>query len=653
MSNLPFSERTAKYHPLLRKQLDRARKHRQDNLLEYLFSLINQVYEDGDKERRMIEHTMSVMTAELNEAYDNLMAQKLNLEKSQERYLLVAEAAQDGLWDWDLIDNTFYFSPRFREILEIPTNHEFNCLDHWFALIPEDDRDRIKRQIDLHLEGATPRIECEFPIKTFLGRQRFMQVRALAARTQGKATRLSGSQTDITERKRQEKALFSAAFHDELTGLANRVLFFERLNQCLAREMRLGAKRSALLFIDLDRFKYINDSLGHEFGDEVLKLVAEVLKTHTRPDDTVARLGGDEFTVLLDSIDNIDIAIATAERILGQLNRPYEIQGREVYIASSIGLSMIDNPRMDPESILRNADLAMYEAKSAGKARLEIFDKKQHDRILWRMQSESDLRKVVARSELEVFYQPIVNLQNGQVKSFEALVRWFHPKKGYISPAVFIPIAEEVGLIGKIGQMVLEKVCKQITTWQTDLPIEFCPNVAVNLSVRQLMDNANYQNVLNILKNFKDITPYLKLEVTESVIMSDPDLIIKRLQEIHELGVKLSIDDFGTGYSSLSYLHNYPFQTLKIDRTFISTMMVDQKSERLVASIIGLAKDLSLEIIAEGVETEEQMNRLIDMQCDFAQGYYFSHPMNASDATTIVHSQQTFPIKDMSERERA
>lgn len=638
-------------HNLLRKQLDRVDSYVGKDKEAYFLSLIDEAYVESDKERRLSEHTMDVMSEELMEANQDLLKQTEELKKTQERYSLAAEAANDGLWDWDLEKGTVYYSNRWREMLSIPKNIELNEITDWYKRIHPHHVKDVKSAIENHLKGDHDRIEVEYKIKTETGRYIWAHARGLASRDEtGKPVRVAGSQTDITVRKDHEQALFRAAFHDELTGLPNRALFVDRLSQVIEREKRLGEKPAAVLFIDLDRFKYINDTMGHEYGDEVLKNVAKILKNNMRSCDTVSRLGGDEFTILLDSVDDLAEASEIANRLLPQLNRSYEMKGREVFISASIGLTLVDCSVLDAESILRNADLAMYHAKTSGKARLEIFDHQQHERVLQRMQTESDLRKVVSRGELEVYYQPIIDLKTGKIRSFEALLRWFHPEKGEISPAQFIPLAEEVGLIGGIGQKVIEEVCDQVKEWVTAVGKSKCPKVSANLSVSQLIDDRHFDKLYKRIKNSTKSLDHLLLEITESVIMTDSGMVLDRLEKLSKLGLGLCIDDFGTGYSSLSYLHSYPYDVLKIDRSFITLITCDKKSERLVSSIIGLAKDLGLETVAEGIETEAQMKKLQELGCDLGQGFFFSKALTRKKATNLIVTQKTFPVEPVKSR---
>lgn len=636
-------------HNLLKKQVGRAINKDGSSNINTLLSFVDEAYSEHDRERRLTERTMDVMSTELMEANQDLLRQTKELKIEQSRYSLAAEAANDALWDWNLVADTVYYSPRWCEMLLVPKSQELNSIEDLYSRMHPDDLPLLKDMIQKHIDGIYPRIEIEFRLRNIMGQYIWVLFRGLARfDEEGKATRIAGSQTDITIKKQHEVALYKAAYHDELTGIPNRSLFIDRLTQVIKREQHLGEKLSAVLFIDLDRFKYINDTMGHEFGDAVLKNVAQILLNNVRPIDTVARLGGDEFTVLLDSVENIEEAMQIAKRLLVNLNQSYEINGKDVFIASSIGLTVVGNNSISAQNILRNADLAMYEAKSTGKSRLAIFDSQHHQRLLSRMETEAELRKAASKGDLDVHYQPIIDLKTGEIVSFEALMRWFHPQKGYISPAIFIPIAEEVGLIGEMGEEILRKVCQQIEYWVEEIKNRPCPHVAVNISGRQLLDEKYYNQLVGIIKNFKH-SSYLFLEITEGAVITDPTLAIERLTKIKELGVGLCIDDFGTGYSSLSYLHNYPCDILKIDQSFIKLLSCDKKSERLTTSIIGLAQDLGIKTVAEGVETEKQASKLRKLNCDFGQGFYFSKALTKEYATQLILNNRSFVFKDFEE----
>lgn len=565
------------------------------------------------------------------------------IRASEERYSLAAKSANDGLWDLDLATDEVYYSDRFREILKLKGNVPLQSMKEWYSYVHEEDKELLPELIEKHLDDQNEKIDLECRLITVNEEEIWVRIRGLAAYDSNHTpVRIVGYMSDITEQKSHDQALYQAAFHDELTGLANRALFMNRLEQVIARVKRLGENMAAIMFLDLNRFKSINDTLGHQIGDEVLKIVATVLKTHTRPTDTISRIGGDEFTVLLDPIESIEEAEQIASRILEQLNKAYDIREKDVYIGSSIGLSLIDDPNAEAQILLRNADLAMYQAKTNQKEGIEIFDQQKHNLLLDNMEIENDLRNAVKNDELLVYYQPIIDLKTGHVISFESLMRWRHPQRGFVSPGVFIPLAEELGLIGTVGLFTVESVCKQLRTWQAET--EDCPNISVNVSVRQLMDNKMYAELHETLSALGDLTRFISVEVTETVIMQDPNTIIERLKELRSLKMKIYMDDFGTGYSSLSYLANFPLDIIKIDQAFVASILTDNKAERLVASIVRLAEDLGLKTVAEGVETEEQMQKLIDLNCNYGQGHYFAKAMNAQVAREIVYNNTKFDI---------
>jgi diguanylate cyclase (GGDEF)-like protein/PAS domain S-box-containing protein len=436
---------------------------------------------------------------------------------------------------------------------------------------------------------------------------------------------------DITDRKRAEERLLHEAMHDVLTGLPNRALFMDHLKLSVERVKRRDDRLFAVLFLDLDRFKIINDSLGHMVGDQLLVGIARRLETCLRPGDTVARLGGDEFTILLEDLNGAAEAIDVAERLQKSLARPFNLNGHEVFTTVSIGIALSATGYDRPDDVLRDADTAMYRAKMLGKARHEVFDKTMHALAMNLLQMESDLRRAVERGEFFLQYQPIITLEVGAVRGFEALVRWRHPERGLVSPDDFIPIAEETGLIIPIGQWVLEEACRQIHQWQEQLP-QYPPlQISVNLSVKQFM-NPDLIKHINAALVETGVDPHsLKLEITESMVMENVEAAIAMMGQLRSLGIELSIDDFGTGYSSLSYLHRFPISTLKIDRSFVSRMTSNNENAEIVRTIIMLARSLKMDVVAEGVETAEQLAQLKALDCEYGQGYYFSKPLSAED----------------------
>jgi diguanylate cyclase (GGDEF)-like protein/PAS domain S-box-containing protein len=461
-------------------------------------------------------------------------------------------------------------------------------------------------------------------------------------------TRLIFQIQDITDRKRAEGQLLHDAFHDTLTGLPNRALFIDRLRQSLARAKRLGAHKFAVLFLDLDRFKVINDSLGHMVGDQLLIGIARRLETCLRPGDTVARLGGDEFTILLEDIVDICEAINVAERVEKELSSPFNLGGHEVFTTVSIGIASSEIGYERPDDILRDADTAMYRAKSMGKARHEVFDRTMHAHAMNLLKLETDLRRALERQEFALFYQPVISLETLCITGFEALIRWQHPEYGFISPAEFIPVAEETGLILPIGQWVLREACRQMREWQqyidTDVPL----SISVNLSAKQFMQPDLMKQVKDALSETGLAPQCLKLEITESVVMENIEMTTDMLRQLREFGVESSIDDFGTGYSSLSYLHRFPSSTLKIDRSFVSRMNDHSENAEIVRTIIMLARNLGMSVIAEGIETKAQLEQLRAMTCEQGQGYYFAKALSSKDAFSLIEGEfigRSLPLK--------
>jgi diguanylate cyclase (GGDEF)-like protein/PAS domain S-box-containing protein len=439
---------------------------------------------------------------------------------------------------------------------------------------------------------------------------------------------------DITKRREAEYQLVHEATHDSLTGLPNRSQFTEILEHAIKHNS--GENRFAVLFLDLDRFKIINDGLGHIVGDKLLIAIAERLTKCLRASDRVARFGGDEFTILANNLANPNEAILLAERLQNELAKPFEFNGQEVFTSVSIGITYSNSSKRLPEDFLRDADTAMYCAKGGGKARYQVFDSKMHENSLSLLKKESDLRRAIERDEFKLYYQPIHNLQTNEITEFEALIRWEHPEKGLVSPADFIPIAEETGLIISIGKWVLEESCRQMSIWQKEFPHFPDLGISINLSAKQLLQGDFAKQLELILQESGISASRVKLEVTESSVMENADTALKILREFKKLGVRISSDDFGTGYSSLSYLNKFPFDSLKIDRSFVGKIDSDAKSEEIIRAILRLAENLNLEVVAEGIETVDQLNRLMEFGCVYGQGFYFSKPVISQTATDLL-----------------
>ncbi|MBA3582133.1 MAG: EAL domain-containing protein [Gammaproteobacteria bacterium] len=460
----------------------------------------------------------------------------------------------------------------------------------------------------------------------------------------GRLTHFIGVARDITRWKRMEDQRRHDALHDPLTGLANRTLFIDHLNNAILRIQRRPESQFAVLFIDLDRFKNINDVMGHKYGDKLLIAIGERLQQFIRPGDTVARLGGDEFSILLEEIAYADDATFISDRIQDLLSSPLALDNKEVFTTASIGIALSTGNYHSAEDMLRDADTAMYKAKAEGRARYEIFDAELHAKAAATLQMETNLRRAIEKSEFEVHYQPIVSLANGHVVSFEALIRW-HGNKGSISPAEFIPLAEETGMIVPIGYWVMREACLQLQRWRRLYPQVPIRTISINLSPRQFSQIDLVEHIDRIISDTGINPTAINFEITESVVMENAECINAILAQFKSMKIKLSMDDFGTGYSSLSYLHRLPIDTLKIDRSFV--MRLDSgpvpAQSQIVDTIITLAHNLNLDVVAEGIETAEQLRKLRSLGCEYGQGFYFSPAMSSEQAEVLMQKLTVHP----------
>ncbi len=493
-----------------------------------------------------------------------------------------------------------------------------------------------------HVEELVVRIKHQLSLQA--AKQEITRLNALLEqRVQQRTCELEATNAtltrEISERQKIEDKLLYDALHDSLTQLPNRVLFMERVKNALSRTRRNPAYKFAVLFIDLDRFKIVNDSLGHAVGDQLLIAIARQLEGCLREADTVARLGGDEFTVLLESIDDLEDAIEIAERIQAAIKSHFCLEGHRIFTSASIGIAVGSAQYEKMEDILRDADIAMYRAKEMGRSCYAIFDQNMYYQTLRLLHLESDLRQALERNEFLLHYQPIISLITGKLSGFEALVRWEHPKQGFVSPGEFIPMAEDTGLIVPLGEWVLREACRQMQAWQSQYPEAQELRISVNLAGKQLQEPDLIDKIDAILAQTQLDGQSLRLELTESMLMERTEEIIAILQQIRDRQIQLSIDDFGTGYSSLSYLHRFPVTTLKIDRTFVSNMSSDAENFEIVRTVITLAHTLSMEVVAEGVETIEQSTQLKGLGCELSQGYLFSKPLDRRAAENLLRSQ--------------
>ncbi|MBM3533279.1 MAG: EAL domain-containing protein [Alphaproteobacteria bacterium] len=590
---------------------------------------------------RVIERLLAPMTGggfvvTLSDVTDRRRAE-LRLIESEERYALASDGANDGLWDWNLATNRLYLSPRWKAMLALAEEDVGDEPSEWMGRVHPDDIEKLSALLESHLAGHTPHFECEHRVRRSDDQYLWVVARGLAVRDGlRRATRIAGSLTDLTDRKYREAQALHVALHDPLTQLPNRALFLDRVAQAMARAKRAGKSSFAVLSLDLDRFKLVNDSLGHHQGDELLVGVGARLSGFVGAGQTVARPGGDEFAVLIEEVAGPVEARALAERLLAELGQPIAIDGRQLVVTGSAGLALYEPSYDRAEDMLRDAELAMYRAKSLGKARAELFHPSLHGHALHLLTLENDLRHAIGRKELQLFFQPVVSLKTGRVAGFESLVRWHHPRRGLLGPNEFITLAEETGVIGQIGAWVLEEACRRMRTWQARFPSEPPLTVSVNLSIRQFNQIDLVTEIVETLSRSGWRPGKLKLELTETALMQNATRAAHILSQLKAAGIGVSLDDFGTGYSSLSYLHALPFDTLKIDKAFVSGMSYERSKLEIVRAILLLAHNLKMDVVAEGVETIEQLAQLRALDCEYAQGYLFAPPLDAEAAEQLL-----------------
>jgi diguanylate cyclase (GGDEF)-like protein/PAS domain S-box-containing protein len=569
------------------------------------------------------------------------------LRRSGERLALAAEGANDGLWQWHLQTQEFYVSGRWRAMIGLPAHAAIGGPGEWLERVHADDIANLKAALDAHLAGSTQVFQHEHRIRHEDGTYRRFLCRGVAVRGAGrKPDRIAGSLTDTTEQAIAQERLRSVGFLDSLTGLFNRAVFVDGLGRWLDECRRRGLRNAfAVLYLDLDRFKIVNDSLGHMVGDQLLIAASRRLESCLRQGDALARLGGDEFAIFLNGLNDDTQANAIALRIQDALSAPFSIAGREVFTSASIGIAFGPAHYTNPDEIMRDADTAMYHAKSRGKSRHEVFDADMHARVLDRLSLENDLRRAIASNDFEVHYQPIVSLTSGMCVGFESLVRWTRNGES-VSPVTFIPIAEELGLIEPLGTWVLQEACRTFANWQRQFPAAGLDCITVNVSSRQLVQQ-NFPRVVQQAVRQTGLKPAdLRVEITETALLDSPGEAALVLRELRDFGVKVYLDDFGTGYSSLSHLHKLPVDALKIDRSFVNSLLLPGRPA-IVESILALARTLNTSVVAEGIESDVQARELERLGCTHAQGFLFSRPLSTQSAEGLVMASRPLGPKGM------
>jgi diguanylate cyclase (GGDEF)-like protein/PAS domain S-box-containing protein len=591
---------------------------------------------------RSLQGALRALATQVSLALESAtLAEEVHRRASEERFSSLVQHASDLITVLDADATVVYQSPSIERVLGYAPEEIVGT--NFDRLL---DRDEKSRLLHLLADGSayagsdTEVLDCSLRHRDGTLRQ-FEVLHTNLLRDEAVRGIVLNSR-DVSERKAFEEQLAHQAFHDPVTNLANRALFAERVRHAVARNRR-ESNGLAVIFMDLDDFKTINDSLGHAAGDQVLMEVAKRLDTSIRSSDTAARFGGDEFAILLEDIENAQEAADTAERILESLTEPLSLDQKEIVIRSSLGISVVEGAEpADAEELIRNADAAMYIAKRDGKGGYRLFEPAMHEGVLARLELRADLQRAIASDQLELYYQPVVRLDNGGVCGVEALLRWRHPERGIVGPDDFVPLAEEMGLIVPIGRWVLREGCRQAKLIQEALPADPPLSMAINLSVKQLQHSDIVGDVREALAESGLPPASLTLEITETVMMTDTELAVQRLQELRALGVRLAMDDFGTGYSSLSYLSRFPVDVLKMDRSFL-TGGASPEASGLATAVVALGRTLDLEVVAEGIEFSEQWETLRDLGCELGQGFLFAKPMQAEDAVEFLRSRQSAP----------
>ncbi|MFZ0148769.1 MAG: EAL domain-containing protein [Xanthobacteraceae bacterium] len=562
-----------------------------------------------------------------------------------ERRALALTGAGDMIWDWDVSADKVFTSPETEAALGLKHGALEGPAAKWLDVLHQADRDRFRATLDSVLEQRRGRVVQDFRMRTADGHYLWFALRARpVVGSDGEVVRLVGTISDVTEFKTAEERLLHDAVHDNLTGLPNRELFLDRLKAVLGLAKSDAALRPTVLVIDIDRFKQVNDSVGMAVGDSILLTLARRLGRLIKPQDTLARLAGDQFGMILLSERDSARITAFAETIRKTLRAPITFRDREIFLTASIGLALGGGDPEQAEDLLKDAELAMYHAKRTGGDRIDVFKDAMRARKSDRLSVESELRRALERDEITILYQPIVRLEDRTVAGFEALARWNHPKLGRLSPAEFINIAEETGLIVQLGLSVLDRAARQLSSWQRTVRHREPLFVSVNVSSRQLLRHDLIQDLRTVLARAPLTRGSLKLELTESTVMENPEQAAQMLQRIRELGAGLALDDFGTGYSSLAYLQRFPFDTIKIDQSFVR---MSNKGTRpvILRSMIALAHDLGMDVVAEGAETDSDAVELFQLGCEYAQGFAFGEPMSAERARALLEPE-TSAVRD-------
>ncbi|PRR79183.1 Cyclic di-GMP phosphodiesterase Gmr [Clostridium liquoris] len=589
-----------------------------ENSIKIKYEELSNIYEE-----------LAVTEGELRDKYEELRRNEEALRISEERYRLAVEGANDALWDWDFLNNKFFISEKWKKEMgyeDIEKN--LSIIGKWTRLIHPEDLDNALNTLKDYLMGKAPYLICEYRMKYKDEGYKWVLARGKILRDyKGRPIRMAGSLSDITNKKIYEEKIKQLAYYDRLTGLPNFHFLKEKIKEKIVECN--DKDKFALFLIDLDNFRNINDTLGHRFGDEVLIAVSNELKKVLDEKDIICRMSQDEFLIFKNCIQDKEEAALTAEKILKHFHNPVIVDEHEIYTTVSIGVDIYPNNGGDSYTLLKNVDSAMYIAKKNGRNRYEFFHKSIYNSIVEKTKLEADLRKAVENNDFLLYYQPQMNLNTGEIIGVEALVRWKHPQRGIVSPGEFIPLAESTGLIVPLGKWVLEAACKQNKLWQK-LGYKSI-NISVNVSSLQIQHGDFIEIVKNTLNEIGMDPKLLDIEITESTLMKSIDSVARKLENLRKMGISISLDDFGTGYSSLSYLKKLPINTLKIDKVFVDDIREHSAENAITGEIIQLAHKMKIDVVAEGVEMEEQVEFLKMQNCDKIQGYVLSKPLPSEE----------------------
>lgn len=586
------------------------------------------------EELQWIYNKLESAKQQLQEQLEEQNKIKEALIRSKERYKLVVDGSNHGLWDMDLKSGEHFYSDRCIEMLGYTRDEVTVLFKSWKELVHPEDKNRIFKTVKDYLNKKIPEYNVEYRLRN--KQDEYIWVSSTGAAIwdeNNKPIRIAGSQTNIQEKKRAEEEIYKTAYYDELTGLPNRTMLLQQLSSEIT-SAKLTDLKIALLFMDLDNFKDINDTLGHNNGDELLKVIGGLFYKFTNKNITAARFGGDEFVLLIRNIEGKNAIVGLCNEVVEEFKKPISINNREFHISISIGAAIYPEDGQDEYTLLKNADIAMYNAKEQTGNKFILFDDKMNLRMLEKLDLENGLRNALKNNEFIIYYQPQVNISSNKIVGLEALIRWNHPTQGLIPPFRFIPIAEETGLIIEIGEWVLRKACEQFVIWENN---KLAPQrMAVNISAKQFEQSDFIDIVEKIMVETKMDPKFLELEITESIAMKNLDYTIKVINELKKHNIKTSLDDFGTGFSSLNYLMRLPINTLKIDKSFLDNIKLNSNEELIAKTIIKLAKKMKLDVVAEGVETTEQLNFLKKQKCNTVQGYLFSKPIPENEVESML-----------------